>query len=52
MSRTVRAAVVQVGSFVFDTPRTLEKLAELAARAAGEGGGGRRLSGGVSRRLS
>ena len=37
MSRTVKAAVVQAGSFVFDTPRTLEKLADLAAQAQAEG---------------
>ena len=39
MSRTVKAAVVQAGSFVFDTPRTLEKLADLAAQAQAEGAG-------------
>ena len=32
---TVRAAVVQAGSVLFDTPATLEKLRRLAAEAAG-----------------
>jgi nitrilase len=31
------AAVVQAGSILFDTPRTLEKLSDLAADAAGKG---------------
>ena len=31
------AAVVQAASVAFDTPKTLEKLGDLAARAAGEG---------------
>jgi nitrilase len=33
----VKAAVVQAGSVLFDTPRTLNKLAELTAEAAGRG---------------
>ena len=34
---TVRVSVVQAGSSVFDTPRTLERMAALAEAAAGEG---------------
>ena len=37
MPRTITAAVVQAGSFVFDTPRTIEKLADLASDAAAKG---------------
>jgi nitrilase len=33
----VKAAVVQAGSILFDTPRTLNKLAELTREAAGRG---------------
>jgi hypothetical protein len=33
----VKAAVVQAGSFLFDTPRTLNKLTELTRAAAGRG---------------
>src|SRR5260370_21100282 len=33
----VKAAVVQAGSFLFDTPRTLKKLNELTRDAAGRG---------------
>src|ERR1700732_844073 len=33
----VKAAVVQAGSFLFDTPRTLNKLTELTRDAAGRG---------------
>ena len=33
----LRAAVVQAAPVCFDTPRTLEKLADLAAQAAGQG---------------
>jgi nitrilase len=32
----VRVAVVQAGSILFDTPRSLEKLADLTANAAGQ----------------
>jgi nitrilase len=34
---TVRAAVVQAAPVLFDTPRSLEKLAALASNAAGQG---------------
>jgi nitrilase len=34
---TVRVAVVQAGSVLFDTPRTLDKLASRTAEAAGQG---------------
>lgn len=34
---TIRAAVVQAGSVVFDLPRSLDKLADLAAAAARQG---------------
>ena len=34
---SVTAAVVQAGSFLFDTPRTLNKLTELTRDAAGRG---------------
>ena len=37
MPRTITAAVVQAGSHVFDTPRTLEKLADLVSDAAAKG---------------
>ena len=35
--KVVKAAVVQAGSALFDTPKTLEKLADLAADAARQG---------------
>jgi nitrilase len=35
--RTVRAAVAQAGSVLFDTPATLERMRKLAAEAAGQG---------------
>src|SRR5262245_53651307 len=34
IARPLRAAVVQAGSVLFDTPRSLQKLAELTADAA------------------
>lgn len=37
--QNVRAAVVQAGSILFDTPRSLQKLAELTADAAKQGAG-------------
>src|SRR4051812_46521535 len=37
MTTPLRAAVVQAGSVVFDAPRTLAKLADLAADAARRG---------------
>lgn len=36
-SGTQRVAVIQAGSILFDTPRTLEKLKELVSDAAGKG---------------
>jgi len=36
-SKTVRSAVVQAGTVLYDTPRTLEKMADLAADAARQG---------------
>ncbi len=36
-SGTVRAAVVQAAPVLFDTPRSLQKLAELSSEAAGKG---------------
>jgi len=36
-TQTRRVAVIQAGSILFDTPRTLTKLADLAADAAGRG---------------
>ena len=35
--RIVRAAVVQAASVLFDTPKSLQKLADLTADAAGRG---------------
>lgn len=37
MSQTIKAAVVQAGSVLFDTPRTMAKLAERTREAAGMG---------------
>jgi len=37
MSKTIKAAVVQAGPFLFDTPKTMAKLAERAREAAGLG---------------
>lgn len=37
MSMTIKAAVVQAAPVLFDTPRTLDKLADLAGEAAGTG---------------
>jgi nitrilase len=37
MTTLVKAAVVQAGSFLFDTPRTLNKLTDLTRDAAGRG---------------
>src|SRR5689334_10494040 len=36
-SGSVRAAVVQAASILFDTPKSLQKLADRAADAAGQG---------------
>ena len=36
-SSIVRAAVVQTAPFLFDTPKSLQKLADLAADAARQG---------------
>ena len=35
MSKTIKAAVVQAGPVLFDTPKTMSKLADLARQAAG-----------------
>lgn len=37
MEKPVRAAVVQAGSALYDTPRTLARMATLAAKAAAQG---------------
>jgi nitrilase len=37
MTRRIRAAVVQAGSVLFDTPRTMEKFARLVGEASGAG---------------
>ncbi|MBP1884412.1 carbon-nitrogen hydrolase family protein [Sinorhizobium mexicanum] len=37
MSKTIKAAVVQAGPVLFDTPKTIAKLADLARDAAGQG---------------
>ena len=37
MQSTIKAAVVQAAPVLFDTPRTMVKLAELARKAANQG---------------
>ena len=37
MSKTIKAAVVQAGPVLFDTPKTIAKLADRAREAAGLG---------------